>query len=122
MTTENTDTNQLPAEMRADLVAKFQKRIADIEARPVPRMNYALMWDDARFIGFPESNTDPQIVGFERAAFFGDREAAAVWLRKGLTDGAKVAPRIVSAFNAQQHAAAEVRKALAIVEAVDQST
>jgi hypothetical protein len=107
--------NQTPAALLADLKVKFEKRISDIKARPVPRMNYVLMWPDCRFIGFPTSNTDPQVVGFERAAFFGDREAARVWLRRGLTDQTGAAPEIVSAFNAQQAAVIEVEKALKVV-------
>lgn len=100
-----------------ELIASFRNRIAKIEARTVPHMNYVLMWKDgSRFVGFPTSNQDPQVVGFERAAFFGDRAAAAVWLRKGLTDGGNVAPEIVSAFNAKQSAIAEVERVIKIVE------
>lgn len=98
------------------LIADFRKRIANIEARTVPQMNYVLMWDDGRFVGFPSDNRDPQIVGFERAAFFGDREAAKVWLRKGLTDGRNEAPKVASAFNAQQSAIAEIERVIKIVE------
>ena len=118
-----TDTNtQTPAEIRADLVTKFRGRIAAIEARNVPRLNYVLMWPDCRFIGFPDSNTDPQIVGFERAAFFGDREAARVWLRRGLTDKTGTAPEIVSAFNAKQSAIVELEKVIRVIEAAEEGT
>lgn len=92
-------------DIAADVLAGLKGRIVKIEDREVPRMNYVLMWSDGRFVGInPDNRNDPQIVGFERATFFGDREAATIWLRRGLTDGARVAPQVVSAFNAKQHA------------------
>lgn len=112
----NTTTGE-GADIRADLVSQFKGRIKAIEARNVPHMNYVLMWPDCRFVGFPNGPGDPQIVGFERAAFFGDREAAAFWLKRKLTDGAGVAPEIVSAFNAKQSAIVELEKVIATVEA-----
>jgi hypothetical protein len=86
----------------ADVLATYRSRMANIEARDVPRLNYVLSWGDGRFIRIEDGKAN--VTGFEHATFFGDREAATVWLRKGLTDGAHVAPHAVLAFNAKQGA------------------
>lgn len=108
-----------PEETLKEVATALRGRIANIEARSVPRLNYVLAWADARYIGFPTDNKrDPQIVGFERAAFFGDQQAAVDWLKSvgGIKDGTGTEPAITSAFNAKQTAIAEIEKALAICE------
>lgn len=105
-------------ELKAHILAGFAKRKAAIEAKNPCRGNVVLMWTDgARFVGTtPEGKT--RVCGFEQATVWGDREACVAFLRRirGITDGAHVAPEIVLAFNAKQHALASLEQARQTVE------
>lgn len=104
-------TTKTPAEIKAEILAGFAMRKTSIETVNPARGSYVLMWNDGiRFVGF-DTNKKPVVVGFERAALFGDREAATVWTRKGLTDGAHISPEPVLAFNGKQHALAALGRA-----------
>jgi hypothetical protein len=98
------------------VLATYRSRMAAIEARSVPHMNYVLSWGDGRYVGMA-GLLDPIITGFENATFFGDRVAAAMWIKQGLTDGANKAPHIVNAFNAKQGAIITLQRAIDMVEA-----
>ena len=86
---------------------------AAVKGRAVPKLNYVLKWDDGRCVRIDPETKEPNVSGFEHASFFGDREAAAVWLKKGLTDGKGEVPHIALAFNAQQHAVAILEEHIA---------
>lgn len=102
------------ATLTASILAGFAERRAKIEAKSCAMGNCVLMWEDGiRFVG--GNARDPHIVGFEHAIHFGDRRAALDWLRSinGITDGKQEAPTIHLAFNAKQHALAELDKVIA---------
>lgn len=99
-----------------DILATYRSRMAAIVARDVPRLNYVLSWGDGRFVGMA-GLLDPIVTGFEKATFFGDREAAGLWIRQGLTDGANVAPHVILAFNAKQGAIVQLQGVIDMVEA-----
>lgn len=88
----------------ADVLATYDRRMKAIEARHVPHLNYVLSWGDGRYVCTGKQPGKPFVTGFEHATFFGDREAASVWIKKGLTDGAGSAPHAILAFNAKQGA------------------
>jgi len=98
----------------ANVLATYDRRMKAIEEREVPRLNYVLSWGDGRFVGMA-GLLDPIVTGFEKATFFGDREAATMWLKQGLTDGANVAPHVVLAFNAKQDAIVQLQGVIDMV-------
>lgn len=103
------------AETFATVLATYRSRMANIVARDVPHLNYVLSWGDGRYVRVEDGKTN--VTGFENATFFGDRAAATVWLRKGLTDGAHVAPHAILAFNAKQGAIITLQRVIDLVEA-----
>jgi hypothetical protein len=98
----------------ADVLATYHSRMANIVAREVPHLNYVLSWGDGRYVRVEDGKAN--VTGFENASFFGDRAAASVWLKKGLTDGAHKAPHAVLAFNAKQGAINQLQGVIDMVE------
>jgi hypothetical protein len=111
-------TTQTKAQFAADILAGFAQRRAAITMKVTHPGNCVLMFEDGiRFIG--GTHRDPQIGGFERAIHFGDRKAAADWMRSinGITDGSQEEPTIHLAFNAKQHALAALDKVISDLSA-----
>lgn len=101
-----------------DVLATFEARKAAIAARPVPRLNYVLFWDNGLCVGVNPDTKKGFAAGFEHAAFFGDREAAAAWQRRyRIRNGRGEEPRPVLAFNEQQRAIAELEGHISTVAA-----
>lgn len=103
---------QSKAELRSQIIAGFNDRIAAVEAVAVEPNTFVLGWKDgARFV---KVGTDgkPQIVGFERATHFPSYKGADSWVRKGLTDGAYFAPQVYAAEAGKQHALRSLGQAL----------
>lgn len=99
----------------ADVLATYRSRMAAIVGREALRGTYVLSWGDGRYVRVADGAAN--VTGFEHASFFGDRAAANVWLRKGLTDGAHKAPHAVLAFNAKQGAINQLQGVIDMVEA-----
>jgi hypothetical protein len=98
------------------VLTTYRSRMAAIEATNPARLTYVLSWGDGRFVRIDEQSR-PVVTGFEHATLFGDRVAAMTWVKNGLTDGARVAPHAVLAFNAKQDAAIQLQRVIDMVEA-----
>lgn len=107
--TEKTDA-------KAYVLGIYNQRREAIEARQPGVGNCVLMFEDGiRFVC--NDTRDPHISGYEHAIFWGDRAAAQGFLDKtNIRDGNQERPRVVLAFNAKQHALAELAKVTRQIE------
>jgi hypothetical protein len=101
-----------------DVIATFDARKVNINARHIPVGTYVLSWNNGLFVGMNQITKEGFATGFEHAAFFGDREAAEAFRTRTLIrNGADVRPSAVLAFNARQGALIELDKVIADVTA-----
>jgi hypothetical protein len=102
------------ADLITGILANYRSRIDAIEARVVPPVSYVLAWGDGRFVRIHEGKAN--VTGFENATFFDDRIAAQLWLARGLTDGAHIAPAPLLALDAKRGAIIILHNCIDMVE------
>jgi hypothetical protein len=104
------------ADAKAHVLGIYNARRKAIEARKPSVGNCVLMFEDGiRFVC--GSHADPTISGYEHAIVWGDRAAAQGFLdTSNIRDGNQERPRVVLAFNAKQHALAELAKVTRQIE------
>lgn len=102
----------------ADVLATYDRRMAAIEARTVPHLNYVLSWGDGRYVRYDADKGAAHVTGYEHATFWGGREAANAYLKRTmLTDGRGQRPHVVNAFNAKQGAIIQLQGVIDMVRA-----
>lgn len=114
MTIENTVKNV--AAILADMIALRDQ----IEATNPRVGNYVLRWfNEGSSLYVGNGTRDPHVTGFNRAIFFGDREAAIAFLRAtNIRNGKQESPEPVNAFNAKQGALADIAGVIKTLEAM----
>jgi hypothetical protein len=109
MTTTTTETADA-------ILADFNRLRTEIEARKPGVGNYVLRWffeGSSLYVG-KDATGSYRAVGFNRAAFFGDRQAAVDFLRRTeIRNGHGQHPVALNAFNAKQGALIDIDKVIA---------
>lgn len=106
---------------RAEILADFNRLREEIEARNPSVGNYVLRWfyeGSSLYVG-KDANGSFGATGFNRASFFGDRQAAIDFLRStNIRNGRGDAPGPVLAFNAKQGALIDLDGVIATLVAM----